>query len=73
MEGGHGNWGGPPRPWRLAAPGAAGAYNRDNGKSRRAGRESDGVEVLKTVGTTQPDPREGPLPYHTLEAEGKGR
>jgi hypothetical protein len=43
-EGGGRNWGGPPRP-RVCGLGAAGAYNRANGKSYRAGWASDGVVV----------------------------
>lgn len=73
MEGGRGNWGGPPRPWAVAEPGAAGADNRTNGKPHRAGRASEGAVGPETAGTTQPGPREGPLPYHALEAGGKGR
>jgi ATP-dependent exoDNAse (exonuclease V) alpha subunit len=33
-------------------PGADGAYNRQNGKSRRAGRASDGAVLVTTAGTT---------------------
>jgi len=54
-----------------ASPGAAGAYNRSNGKSHRADRASDGVVVVTTVGTTQPGSSEGPLLHHVLAKEGK--
>lgn len=53
------NWGSPRWPRCLAVLGAAGAYNRFNGKSRRAGRVADGVvvPVMAVDNTTRPEGR----------------
>jgi hypothetical protein len=53
------------------SPGAAGAYNRPNGKSHRASTASDGVVVPTMAWTTQPGRREGPRLYHMLVMEGE--
>ena len=45
----------------LRWPGAAGAYNRSNGKSHRAGRASDGA-VLPLEGEGQHNPARGKGP-----------
>lgn len=55
----------------IDKPGAAGAYNRTNGKSHRAGRESDGVTVPKIAKDNITWLREGPLPHHVFGKKGK--
>ena len=69
-EGGAGNWGGPPRPWAGGAQARVARITDSNGKSRRAGRASDGAVLPVMVGTTEPDRREGPLVLAMLAAQG---
>jgi hypothetical protein len=44
----------------------------DPGKWRAAERESEGVVVVMTAGTTQPGPSEGPLLHRCTTKEWRG-
>ena len=69
-DGCQGNWRGPPRPV-AAGDGSVPAYNRVIlGKWSAAERESEGVVVVTTGGTTQPVLSEGPL-LHRCTTKGE--
>ena len=59
----------------LLGPGPAGAGSElpitgDPGKRQAAERESEGVVVVTTGGTTQPGPSEGPLLHRCTSRKG---
>ena len=64
-EGCRGNWRDPPRS-RPVGAGACPLITGDPGKGRAAERESEGVVVVTTAGTTQPGPSEGPLLHRCM-------
>jgi hypothetical protein len=69
-EGCRGNWRGPPRP-RPAGVGAGLPITGDPGKGQAVERESEGVVVVTTAGTTQPGQSEGPLLHRCTLVGGR--
>jgi len=67
QEGCRGNWRGPPRP-RPVGTGTCLPITGD-GKWQVAERESEGVVVVTTGGTTQPTHSEGPLLHRCTTKE----
>jgi hypothetical protein len=57
----------------LRVPGSEPSMTGVPGKWRAAERESEGVVVVVTVGTTQPDSSEGPLLHRRTPRRGAVR
>ena len=57
----------------LRGSGACRPITGDPGKWAMAERESEGAVVVTTVGTTQPDPSEGPLLHRCIPCGRRGR
>ena len=69
-EGCRGNWRGPPRPRPCGGRERCLSITGDPGKWPAAERESEGVVVVTTGGTTQPVSSEGPLLHRCTTEEG---
>ena len=70
-EGCPGNWGGPPRPRLCGRREQHRSISGSTVKGSAAERESEGVVVVVTAGTTQPGQSEGPLLHLCTMVDGR--